>query len=73
MVKISFRGKGIKHSFREDIGIVGILKREDNVILLGSDGEFGGQGGFSDMLVVKHKGFLYPIITRVVLCQPRHP
>ena len=67
MVKVSLRGKSIKCSFREDVGIVGILGREDDVIFLGGDSEFGGQGGFANMFVVEQDSLLYPVHTGVVL------
>ena len=73
MVEILSRGESIKCLFGEDIGVVSILRREDNVVFLSSDSEFGGQSGFSDMFIIKRNSFLYPINTGIVLCQPRHP
>ena len=42
MVEILSRGKSIQRSFGEDIGVIIVLEREDNVIFLGSDSEFSG-------------------------------
>ena len=73
MIKVSVGGKNIKHPFREDISIVRVLRRKDNLILLGSDSEFGGEGGLSNVFLIKGDGLLDPIYMGIVLCQPRHP
>ena len=67
MVKVSSRGKGVKHSFEEDVGVISILGREDGIIFLGGNTKFGGQGGFVNMFIVKRNSLPYPVNTRVVL------
>ena len=47
MVKISLRGKSVECLFGEDISIVGILGGKSDIVFLGGNSEFGGQGGFS--------------------------
>ena len=53
MVKVPLRGKGIKHSFREDFGIVVVLGRKDDFIFLGSNSEFSGQGGSVNLFIIE--------------------
>ena len=68
MVKVSSGRESIKCSFREDIGIVSILGRENDIIFLGGDSEFSGQGGFTNVFIVERDSLLYPVDVRVVLC-----
>ena len=53
MVKVSSGRKGIEYLFGEDVGIVCILRRKDNLAFFGSDGKFCGKGGLSDVFVIK--------------------
>ena len=68
MVKVSSRGKNVEHSFREDVGIISISRREDNIIFLGSDSKFCGQGGFPNVFIVEQDGLLYPVNPGIVFC-----
>ena len=72
MVKVSLGGEDVESSFRENVGIVSILRREDNFILLGGNSELGGESGLSDMFIIKGDGLLDPIYSRIIFCQPRH-
>ena len=53
MVKTSAGGKGVEHLFSKYVDVLRVLEGEDYVVLCGSDSEFGGQGGFSDVFVVE--------------------
>ena len=72
MVKISLRGMSVECLFREDISIVGILGGKSDIVFLGDNSEFGGQGEFLNVLVVEQDSLFYPVNVRVVLCQPGH-
>ena len=68
MIEVSAGGKGVEHLFSKYVGILGVLGREDYFVFIGSDSEFGGEGGFSNVLIVKQDGFVYPVYPRVVFC-----
>ena len=68
MVKVSSGREGIECLFGEDVSIISILGGESDVIFLDSDGEFGGQGGFSNVFVFKRDSLLHPVNMGVVLC-----
>ena len=68
MVKLSSGWENIECLFGENISVIGILRRKRNFFFVGSDSEPGGEGGFSDVFVVKCDSFLYPIDAGVVLC-----
>ena len=68
MIKVLLGGKGVEHLFSKYVGILGVLGREDYFVFIGSDSEFGGEGGFSNVLIVEQDGFVYPVHPRVMFC-----
>ena len=68
MIEVSVGGKGVEHLFSKYVGVLGVLGREDYFVFIGSNSEFGGEGGFSNVLVVERDDFVYPVYLRVVFC-----
>ena len=47
------QGEGVEHLFFKYVNILGVLGGKDYIILCGSDSEFGGKGGFSDVFIME--------------------
>ena len=68
MIKVSSWGKSIEGLFREYISVVGVLWGECHFFLLGGDGEFSREGGFTNVFAFKRDGLLFPVYVGIVLC-----
>ena len=68
MIEVSVGGKGVEHLFSKYVGMLGVLGREDYFVFISGNSEFGGEGGFSNVLIVEQDGFVYPVYPRVVFC-----
>ena len=68
MVKVLLGRKYIEGSFGEDVGIVSILGGKDDIVLLGSNSKFSGQGSLSNVFVVEQGSLFYPIDVGIVVC-----
>ena len=53
MVETSVGGKGVEHLFSKYVGVLGVLGGKDYIIFCGSDSEFGGKSGFSDVFIME--------------------
>ena len=54
--------------FSKYVSVLGVLGREDYFVFVGGDSKFGGEGGFSNVLIIERDGFVYPVYPRVVFC-----
>ena len=53
MIKVLLGRESVKGLFGEDVGIVSILGWEDDIIFLGSNSKFSGQGSLSNVFVIE--------------------
>ena len=53
MVKVSSGRENVECSFGEDVDVVSVLGRKDDIIFLGSNSKFGGQGGLLNVFIVE--------------------
>ena len=72
VIKVSSGGKNIEGSFGEDIGIVSILRWEDDIVFLGGNSKLSGQSSLSNVFVIEQDSLFYPINVRIVFCSPGH-
>ena len=66
MIKVSSGRENVEGLFGEDIGIVSILGWEDDIVFLGSNSKFGGQGSLSNVFIIERDSLFYPINVRIV-------
>ena len=68
MIKVSSGRESVEGLFGENISVVSILRRNNNIVFLSSNSKLGGQGSFSYVFITEQDSLFYPINVRIVFC-----